>query len=139
MYNEVESGCVANHVDGSMGCKDMDDLCSNLTACSLPEHNQKCCGCGGGTQYQCWSNSSCESPAALPLVDHSACVLDKTSDFAGYGYACVTQQTCSYNVRVECDSAPQYYWDYSPAGCCQIPPWADVCLARSTCTFQKVD
>lgn len=135
MYSEVKSGCVSSQLEDDMGCTDNEGSCSSLSACITSDHNRDCCGCGGGTQYRCWSGSQCSSPATLPVTDHSACVLDRTSAFSGY--ECVIQHLCSYTVRIMCEAHPGYYWDYSPVGCCQLPPFgAEIC--NGACTFDRV-
>jgi len=135
MYREVEPSCTASSVDGNQGCEDKDSTCAGVTMCSTQDHMEKCCGCGGGMQYQCWSGSTCTSVAALPN-SHEACILDKTSAFGG-AYACVTQNTCDYTVKIRCKSAPGYRWDYTPRGCCQLPPWGTAVCQRTDCTFEQ--
>jgi len=139
MYQAEIASCTAGSIDGNMGCMDKDEMCAALTECTTSDHMTKCCGCGGGTQYRCWSGQSCSSPAALPVTDHSSCVLDRTSDFGG-AYACVTQNTCDYTVQVRCPHVQSNaYWNYGgPSGCCQLPPWGTAPCVKTGCTFEKV-
>lgn len=135
MYREVEPSCTASSVDGNQGCEDKDSTCAGIAMCSTQDHMEKCCACGGGTQYQCWSGSTCTSVAALPN-SHAACILDKTSLFGGR-YACVTQQSCDYAVKIKCKSAPGYYWNYTPRGPYQLPPWGSAICQKTDCTFEE--
>lgn len=138
MYREVVSACTANMINHNEGCDDKDPTyCSALTVCSTENDMDKCCGCGGGLTYQCYSGTECNHPATLPIANHAACVADRTALFGG-AYSCVTEHVCDYAVRIQCASAPGYYWDYAPGACCQLPPFGTAICERSGCTFQQV-
>eukprot|EP00928_Gymnodinium_smaydae_P019548 TRINITY_DN1750_c0_g1_i3.p1 TRINITY_DN1750_c0_g1~~TRINITY_DN1750_c0_g1_i3.p1 ORF type:complete len:536 (+),score=90.79 TRINITY_DN1750_c0_g1_i3:80-1609(+) len=140
MYHD----CQAGSLSGNMGCSDHDAArCATLSSCSSSRDVSECCACGGGIQYRCWSSSECSQPAPLPHSDHSACIADLTDDPFGGAYPCVTSQGCDYTVRIKCDVAPGYIWDYTPRGCCQLPPWGTaICEALKSptpgCTFDRV-
>jgi len=145
-------GMSANSIDASMGCEDEEAFCADITACDSWETKDKCCRCGGGNTYQCWSGSDCEVPDLLPTTDHSVCALDRTSWFGGYGnpYDCVIHQSCDYTITAVYHSermegttriTTKHTLTLRPGGCCGLMPagWENVCLDPGSYTWNAID
>lgn len=145
MYKVVDSSCKAGNIEGTKGCKDTASWCASLSSCSSQEHMSKCCGCGGGTEFRCWSGSTCPKvktgAGKLPVQSHKTCVVDRTAVYGGH-YACVVQNSCSYNLKIECPEAPNTFWTFAAYSGDKLPPttaqgtlWTSVC--RAGCTVSK--
>lgn len=139
MYKEVKSNCKAGSINEALGCKDSDDkMCKGLSKCTNTDQLMHCCACGGGTEYQCYSNGSCNK-RKLVEVSPAACIMDVTADFPGE--TCVVQNGCSYPVSMECPSLSEGMWleVAASSGPTTGPSIKKICgdLGKGKCTIGK--
>jgi hypothetical protein len=145
MYQSESSNCTANALAG-LGCLSRPDdhghdPCKDITECNAMAALH-CCACDGGIKVQCYEGQPCPKVDLLPPPAPINCIADKTFLFQGYGYPCVYQNFCDFDVVFKCEEELPCNFHASSKtyqiSSCNGKMVTHICGSPSKCTVHKV-